>query len=74
MGTIILSAIVAHTGWHWMVERWQQLRRFSFTLPEWNAALLASSLRWAMFVLIVAGVFTITVCFVRQRFKRVTAL
>ena len=22
MGTIILSAIVAHTAWHWMVERY----------------------------------------------------
>ena len=21
MGTIILSAIVAHTAWHWMIER-----------------------------------------------------
>src|SRR5208283_3411662 len=22
MGTIILSALVAHTAWHWMTERW----------------------------------------------------
>src|SRR5262249_45754456 len=22
MGTIILSALVAHTGWHWMTDRW----------------------------------------------------
>jgi len=28
MGTIILSALVAHTGWHWMVERWDVLRKF----------------------------------------------
>lgn len=28
MGTIILSAIVAHTGWHWMVERANHLRLF----------------------------------------------
>jgi hypothetical protein len=28
MGTIILSAIVAHTGWHWMVERVSHLRLF----------------------------------------------
>ena len=67
MGTIILSAIVAHTGWHWMVERWQQLRRFSFEWPGWNAAILASALRWTMVVLIVAGGVGITVWFVRQR-------
>jgi hypothetical protein len=28
MGTIILSALVAHTGWHWMLERWDVLRKF----------------------------------------------
>ena len=28
MGTIILSAFVAHTGWHWMLERWDVLRKF----------------------------------------------
>ena len=26
--TIVLSALVAHTGWHWMLERADQLRRF----------------------------------------------
>ena len=28
MGTIILSALVAHTGWHWMIERADHLRQF----------------------------------------------
>lgn len=70
MGTIILSAIVAHTGWHWMIERWQQLRRFRFDWPEVNAALLASAMRWTMLVLIVAGAVSITVWLVRQRHGR----
>ena len=74
MGTIILSAIVAHTGWHWMVERWQQLRRFSFAWPEVNAALLAGALRWIMVLLIVIGAVSITVWLVRQRFGRSTEL
>jgi len=26
-GVIILSAIVAHTAWHWMTERWESLNR-----------------------------------------------
>ncbi len=34
MGTIILSALVAHTGWHWMIERADTLRHFRF---EWTA-------------------------------------
>ncbi len=28
IGTIILSALVAHTGLHWMLERWDVLRKF----------------------------------------------
>lgn len=28
IGTIILSAFVAHTGWHWMIERAETLARF----------------------------------------------
>ena len=29
IGTIILSALVAHTGWHWMTERADRLRSSS---------------------------------------------
>jgi len=55
LGTILLSALVAHTAWHWMVERWERLRQFRFDWPEINAAFLASTLRWMMVVVIVAG-------------------
>ena len=54
MGTIILSAIVAHTAWHWMLERGSVLRRFSFEWPALNAATLATFLR-SVFVLVVLG-------------------
>ena len=33
MGTIILSALVAHTAWHWMTERFGVLRQFRFEWP-----------------------------------------
>ena len=55
MGTIIVSALVAHTGWHWMIERWDQLRQFRFIWPVLNAALLASAVRWIMLAVIAAG-------------------
>ena len=55
MGTIIVSALVAHTGWHWMIERWGQLRQFRFIAPVLNAALLASATRWLMLAVIAAG-------------------
>jgi hypothetical protein len=28
MGTLVLSAFVAHTAWHWLTERWERLRQF----------------------------------------------
>jgi hypothetical protein len=49
VGMIILSAIVAHTAWHWMIERgdvlwqveWPQLDRAGITiLARWLAGLL----------------------------------
>jgi hypothetical protein len=55
MGTIILSAIVAHTGWHWMIERGDQLRQFRFEPPAFDLFLLASALRWLMLLLIVGA-------------------
>src|SRR5437762_630655 len=36
MGTIIVSALVAHTGWHWMLDRGSRLRQFSFEWPALN--------------------------------------
>jgi len=55
MGTIILSAIVAHTAWHWMLDRGARLRQFSFEWPALNAAFLALVLRWLVLFLILSG-------------------
>jgi hypothetical protein len=53
MGTIILSALVAHTGWHWMLERGAILGRFQ--PPAWDAAFVAGALRWLIAILLLAG-------------------
>jgi hypothetical protein len=53
LGIIILSALVAHTAWHWMTERADQLAKFPF--PPLDAALLASAMRGLMAVLILGG-------------------
>lgn len=37
MGTIILSAIVAHTAWHWMMDRGAVLAQFDI---QWSADML----------------------------------
>ena len=33
MGTIILSALVAHTAWHWMIDRWAVCSQFRIQMP-----------------------------------------
>jgi len=55
MGTIILSAIVAHTAWHWMLDRGAILRQYRVQLPTLDLALLASMMRGLMLVLIVVA-------------------
>ena len=52
LGIIILSALVAHTAWHWMIERGEQLAKFP--LPELDAAFLASAMRGLMAALVLA--------------------
>jgi hypothetical protein len=54
VGVIILSALIAHTGWHWMTDRFAELRRFR--LPAFDAAAGASLVRWAMAALVLAFV------------------
>jgi hypothetical protein len=54
MGTIVLSALVAHTAWHWMIDRFGVLRQFPW--PEVTAAAAASGIRWVMALVAVAGV------------------
>jgi HupE / UreJ protein len=55
IGAIILSALVAHTGWHWMIERGDRVRQFDFVWPAFDAALLADILRWAIVGVLLAG-------------------
>ena len=56
VGTIVLSAIVAHSAWHWMAARFAALREYRFVRPALDAAFAASLLRGLMLLLIVGGV------------------
>jgi hypothetical protein len=53
-GIIVVSAIVAHTAWHWMVERWRTLSQFDW--PAADSATLAIAARWLMFGVIAVGI------------------
>jgi hypothetical protein len=54
LGTIILSVIVGHTAWHWMIERFDVLRQFPW--PTVTAAGLASLLGWLIVIVAIAAV------------------
>jgi hypothetical protein len=45
MGTIILSVLVAHTAWHWMLDRADVLSGGVF--PMLTAATFVAGLAWA---------------------------
>jgi hypothetical protein len=68
IGTIILSALVIHTAWHWMTERADQLSKFPW--PALNASTLASTMRSLMLLLIFTGLVWIVFAVVRRRLRR----
>ena len=55
MGAIILSAIVAHTGWHWMTERWAVLRQYHVEWPRFDVFFLLALTRWALAVVVLTA-------------------
>jgi HupE / UreJ protein len=60
MGIIILSVLVAHTAWDWMLERYDVLRQFP--IPQITAAGLAEALRWTIaLVAVLAGAWLVSV-------------
>src|SRR5262252_5692429 len=73
MGTIILSALVAHTGWHWMTDRFDRLRQYQFEWPAINAVFLLTLTRWLILGLATAGAVWLAVVVARQFAVRKTA-
>jgi len=45
IGVIILSALVVHTAWHWMVERGSTLGEYDWSISAVEAA---RGVRWTM--------------------------
>ena len=53
IGTIVLSVLVAHTAWHWMVDRAEILRQYPW--PELSVSLITMTVGWLIFALVLAG-------------------
>lgn len=52
MGVIILSALVAHSAWHWMAERWTTLMAYDISFPVINRAFYVSLTQWGILLII----------------------
>ena len=56
LGIVLLSALVAHSAWHNMLDRGRILSRFQLSWPEMTPAVLARVLRLMMVVVALAGI------------------
>lgn len=55
LATIVLSAIAAHSAWHWVTERGSQLLAYPIEWPVIDASFLAGAMRWMMLLLASGG-------------------
>jgi hypothetical protein len=55
LGTVVVSALVAHTAWHWTWQRYGELVQYQFVWPVVDAAFMVSVLRWLMLLVVLAG-------------------
>ncbi len=69
LGTIILSALIAHTAWHETADRWELLRRFTFEWPPIDASFFAAALRWAMLLVAAAALYWVVFGLIRPPSK-----
>lgn len=54
-GVVVLSAALAHTGWHWMLDRGGAFLQYELTVPAFDASFAATLMRWGALALIVAA-------------------
>lgn len=55
IGTILLSALVAHSAWHWMLERGATFGEYQLQMPIFDAVFFAALMRWGMLGVIIAA-------------------
>jgi hypothetical protein len=65
IGAIVLSALVAHTAWHWTAERWERLRQFD--APSTLPLAPVEAIRWVMLAVGAAALAWLLSTFVRRK-------
>jgi hypothetical protein len=61
----LLSALIAHTAWHWLTTRGALLAQYQFTMPDMTPAFFVDVVRWLM-VLVTAAALTWLVGLLRE--------
>jgi hypothetical protein len=56
IAAIVLSALVAHTAWHWAADRFGTLRQYRFEWPPLDVRLAANILAWSASLMALVGV------------------
>jgi hypothetical protein len=56
VGIILLSALVAHSAWHWMAERWGALMDYDIRMPIVNSDFYTGLWQWGMLIVVAASV------------------
>ncbi|MDD9958414.1 MAG: HupE/UreJ family protein [Gammaproteobacteria bacterium] len=56
IGAILLSALLAHSAWHWMVDRGTTLSLYQFQMPVFDALFWAAVMRWGMMLIVIIAV------------------
>lgn len=52
---ILISVLVAHTAWHWLIERFDALTQYAWSSPILDAAFAAAAVRWGMLLIVSAA-------------------
>jgi hypothetical protein len=71
-GAIVLSAFVAHTAWHWMIERGGVLWQTEW--PQIDAAAVMILARWVAALLLAGGAAELLLRYARNRRPRLSAI
>lgn len=70
MGSVILSAFVAHTAWHWSADRWTALRKYS--LAAGSGTNVSWGLGWLLALILIAGIAVVAYWIARHRASRLS--
>ena len=54
IGTILLSALLAHSAWHWMLDRGTSLTQFQLQMPILDSIFFSGLMRWGMLLILIA--------------------